>query len=79
MLRLRLLHLEFCGPDSSDALDYLQARGFYLDSDLQWRVPHGFKFTRKDYRAVEFLSLEWGYGADIVQDDEVIPPRHRFH
>jgi hypothetical protein len=36
----------------SDARDHLWDRGFYLDADTRWHVPHGFKLMPKDYRAL---------------------------
>lgn len=73
------LHAEFYGPSYVEALDYLTDRGFYLDSQVQWHVPHDFEVCAKDLRAVAFLSIEWGYSAGFIRDAEVFPPLHRQH
>jgi hypothetical protein len=76
LLRLRA---EFAWPDDCHARDYLWERGFYLDTEARWHVPHGFKIMPKDYRALAFLAIESGFEANVIEDAEVIPPRWHRH
>jgi hypothetical protein len=75
----RRFNAEFYGPDDCHARDHLFERGFYLDAETRWHVPHGFKIMPKDYRALAFLAMESGFDPRVIEDVEEIPPSHRRH
>jgi hypothetical protein len=76
---LAKLHAEFFGPDDCHARDYLFERGFHLDADTRWHVPHGFNIMPRDYRALAFLAIESGFDPNVIEDVEAIPPLARQH
>ncbi len=73
------LRAEFIGPDDSGARDHLLERGFYLDADCRWHMPHGFAILPKDRRALTFTSVESGFDANVIEDAEEIRPLRFRH
>ena len=55
--------VEWNGPMEDTAMDFLQAAGYRLTRDWQWRPPHpDHQITDKERSAVCFLIYEWDFG-----------------
>ena len=61
------------------AVEYLEGRGLRLDRDLNWYVPAGVVLCHRDFRAIAFLAVEWGYGKEVIEEAATVPPFHERH
>lgn len=51
------------GTDESQAITYLEGRGFKLTRDWLWKMPvNRASLTQKEVSAIDFLIMEWDYG-----------------